>query len=183
MPSVYVHASPLPNEFVIGGSDQYYMNKIADAIVTYLQQSGVQVTRSQPGTASANAIQEANNGDYDLYFSVYSNASPPYLSGSLQGPDILFYADSQKGQQAAEIIAENLAALYPRPNLVNAIPSRTVPELRESEAVAIRAEVGYRDNLLDAVWIQDNLNAIGRILALGITQALAIPFVREPEAQ
>lgn len=183
MPSIYIHPSSVLNEFVVGGSDQYYMNKIVDAMIPYLQQSGIQVTRSPQNMSAADAIKEANNGDYDLFISVYSNASPAYLSGSLQGPDILFYADSPNGRRTAEVIAENLAAIYPRPNLVTSIPSRTDQELRDSDTLSVRAEVGYRDNLLDAIWIQDNINAIGRILALGISQALELPFIGNPEPQ
>ncbi|MBR0598772.1 N-acetylmuramoyl-L-alanine amidase [Sinanaerobacter chloroacetimidivorans] len=178
MPTLYLSPSSDDFEFITGGTEEYYMNKIADAMVPYLIGSGIEVTRSAPNADLSEIIEESNAGNYDLHFSLGSSVSPEYLSGTLQGPTFFFFADDPQGQIAAEIIADNLRAIYPRPNLVTTVPNRTNEELRLTNATSIRANVGYRDNLLDALWIQDNLNAIGRILALGVSQYFGIPFER-----
>ena len=178
MPSVYLNPSNEQNEFVIGGSEEYYMNKIADAMVPHLQGSGIEVTRSKPGESLSKSIEEANEGNYDLFLSLGSLASPYYSTGSLQGPVILYYDSNNKSKQAADIISENFKAMYPRPSNVATISNQTLSELKDTKATPVLVEVGYHNNTLDAYWIRDNIDAIGRILALGVSQYFGIPFVK-----
>ncbi len=179
MPSVYLNPSNQKNEYITGGNEEYYMNQIADAMMPYLRGSGIDVTRSKPGEDLSKDIEESNAGNYDLYFGLQTTTSPEYLTGILQGPSMIYYAEDPEGQDAAIIIADNLRAIYPRPNLVTTIPSRTLPELKDTMATSVIASLGYHDNILDAMWIQDNISAIGRILALGISQYFGVPFLKE----
>lgn len=181
MPRVYINPSNQKNEFVTGGYEEYYMNLVADAMIPYLERSGIEVTRSKPDQTLAESIAESNSGNYDLHIALQTTTSPDYLTGTLQGPSFIYYADNPKGQEAATVIAENLRAIYPRPNLVTTMPNRSMEELRETNATAVIAELGYHDNTIDAIWIQDNIKAIGRILALGTTQYFGIPFLRPIE--
>ena len=178
MPTVYLNPSNQKNEFITGGYEEYYMNLIADAMVPYLEGSGIEVTRSKPGEDLAASIEASNAGNYDLHLGLQTTTSPEYLTGTLQGPSFIYYADNPKGQEAAYILAENLRAIYPRPNLVTTMPSRTMQELRDTKATSVVAEIGYHDNTLDAMWIQDNIKSIGRILALGVSQYFGIPFLK-----
>lgn len=179
MPSVYLNPSNQKTEFITGGYEEFYMNKIADAMIPYLEGSGIEVTRSKPGEELSNAIKESNAGNYDLHLGLQTIASPEFLSGTLQGPSMVYYADNTRGQQAAEILAENIRAIYPRPNLVTTMQNRTLQELRETEATSVVAEIGYHDNMQDAAWIQDNINSIGRILSLAVSQYFGIPFLKK----
>lgn len=178
MPSVYLNPSNEQNEFIIGGTEEYYMNKIADAMVPYLQGSGIEVTRSNPGDSLSKAIEESNAGNNDLYISLGTLASPYYATGSLQGPVILYYNSDSKGQQAANIISDNFKAMYPRPSNVAVLSNQTLSELKDTKATSVLVEVGYHNNTLDTYWIRDNIDAIGRILALGVSQYFGIPFVK-----
>ena len=178
MPSVYLNPSNEQNEFIIGGSEEYYMNKIADAMVPYLSGSGIKVTRSKPGESLSNAINESNAGNYDLHIGLGSTASPYYSTGAQQGPVALYYEGNDKGKKAAEVIAENIKSIYPRPNLVATLPNQTFSELKDTKAPAVLVEVGYHNNTSDAYWIKDNIDAIGRIIALGVSQYFGIPFVK-----
>ena len=178
MPKVYLNPSNGKNEFVIGGSEEYYMNKIADAMAPYLSGSGIEVTRSKPGDLLSKSIEESNAGNYDLYIGVGSIASPYFSTGAQQGPVVLYYDDNEKGKKAAELIADNFKAIYPRPNLVTTFSNQTLSELKDVKAPAVLVEVGYDNNTLDAYWIRDNTDAIGRIIALGVSQYLGVPFVK-----
>lgn len=178
MPSVYLNPSNEQNEFIIGGSEEYYMNKIADAMVAYLRGSGIEVTRSKPGESLSKAINESNSGNYDLHIGLGSTASPYYSTGAQQGPLVLYYEGNDKGKKAAEVIEENFKSIYPRPDLIATFPNQTLSELKDTKAPAVLIEVGYHNNTADAYWIRDNIDAIGRIIALGVSQYFGIPFVK-----
>ena len=174
MPSVYLNPSGGQQEFIIGGSEEYYMDQIADAMIPYLSSSGIEVTRSNPGESLTKNIEESNKGNYDLHVGLGSVATSYFQTGSLQGPFVLYYDDSKEGQQAAQIIAEDLKVIYPRPDLVSTLSNETLRELKETKAPTVLVKVGYNNNTLDAYWIRDNIDAIGRSIALGITQFLGI---------
>jgi N-acetylmuramoyl-L-alanine amidase len=180
MPKVYLNPSNQSYEFVIGGSDQYYMNKIADAMVPYLYGSGIEVTRSEPGQNLAKAIEESNAGNYDLHIGLGSISSSYYPTGAQQGPAVVYYDDNEKGKQAAETIADNFKAVYPRPNLVTTFSNQSFNELKDTKAPTVLVQVGYSNNTADAYWIRDNIDEIGRIIALGVSQYFGIPFVKPP---
>ncbi|MEL7656299.1 MAG: N-acetylmuramoyl-L-alanine amidase [Bacillota bacterium] len=178
MPSVYLNPSNAQEEFIIGGSEEYYMNKIADAMIPYLSGSGIEVTRSKPGESLSNAIEDSNKGNYDLHIGLGSLATSYFQTGAQQGPIVLYYDDNPEGRKSAEIIAENFKSIYPRPDNVAIISNETLRELKETKAPTVLVEVGYHNNPLDAYWIRDNIDVIGRGLALAVSQYFGIPFVK-----
>ena len=178
MPSIYLHPSNESFEFVIGGTEQYYMNRIADAMMPYLQGSGIEVTRSKPKNNLSKVIAESNAGNYDLHLGLKSISSPYFSTGASQGPIIFYYDENPQGKKAAEVIAENFKAIYPQPNLVSVISNETLSELKDIKAPSVLVGVGYSSNTRDAYWIRDNINEIARIIALGVSQYFEIPFVR-----
>ena len=178
MPSVFLSPSTQEyNLFVNGGTEEYYANLITDAMIPYLRASGITFSRNNPGGTVSNSIADSNAGNYDLHFAIHSNAAPPNLAGAIKGPDVYYYRDSAAGKNAAEITANNLKQIYPDPSLVTAVPTTTLAELRRTKAPAVLVEVAYHDNVDDANWIKNNINAIGRNFALSIADILGVPFV------
>lgn len=178
MPSVFLSPSTQEyNLFVNGGTEEYYANLIADAMIPYLRASGITFSRNNPGGTVSNSIADSNAGNYDLHFAIHSNAAPPNLAGAIKGPDVYYYRDSTAGKSAAEITANNLKQIYPDPSLVTAVPTTTLAELRRTKAPAILVEVAYHDNVDDANWIKNNIDAIGRNFALSVADILGVPFV------
>lgn len=178
MPSIYVSPSVQEfNPYITGGNEEYYMNRIADAMIPYLLASGISVTRNNPGDSLAQVIQQSNAGNYDLHLALHSNSSPEELAGRLQGPDVYYYTYSSEGQRAANIIADNLKVIYPNPNLVNTLPTTALAELRRTKAPSVLLETAYHDNYADASWITNNVQQIGYNLALSVTEFLGVPFV------
>lgn len=95
------------NKYLTGGDEEQYMNLIADAMMPYLEASGIYVTRNDPDEPLSAAIAASNAGVYDLHLALHSNASPESLSGQLQGPDVYYYRDSiadRKRRQSSPII-------------------------------------------------------------------------------
>ena len=68
MPIVFLSPSTQDwNPYVTGsGSEEYWMNQIADAMEPYLRSNGIRFRRNDPDTSAAAAIREANSGYYDF---------------------------------------------------------------------------------------------------------------------
>lgn len=178
MPTIYLSPSVQEyNPYIIGGSEESYMNRIADAMVPYLRASGIGFNRNNPGNTLSQVIAQSNAGNYDLHLALHSNSSPENMRGVLQGPDVYYYTTSTRGRRAADIINTNLKKIYPNTSLVTVIPTTTLAELRRTKAPAVLVEIAYHDNYADATWIRDNINAIGRNLAESVAQYLGVPFV------
>ena len=171
-PSVQEH-SP----FIIGGNEEEYMNRIADAMMPYLRASNIGFFRNNPGSTLSQIVARSDAGDYDLHLALHASSSPENMKGVFQGPDVYYFTLSAEGQRAADIIASNLKKIYPDPRLVTMIPSTTMAELRRTKAPAILASIAYRDNSTDAAWIRDNIDEIGKNLAQSAAQYLEVPFV------
>ena len=178
MPSVFVSPSLQEfNPYVDGGNEEYYMNLIADELIPYLIASGITVGRNSPEQTLSQAINQSNQGNYDLHLALHSNASPPTMAGQLRGTDVYYNPVSTRGQRAANIIANNFKAIYPDPNLVKALSTTTLAELNRTTAPAVLIEIAYHDNPQDAQWIRDNIGEIARNLALSVTEFFGIPLI------
>ena len=90
MPRIYLSPSTQEyNAYYDGqGSEEYYMNLIADAMEPYLTASGIAFTRNTPDMTAASSIRASNEGTYDAHIALHSNAAPESLSGQLRGADV-----------------------------------------------------------------------------------------------
>jgi len=178
LPSIYLSPSTQEaNTYVTGGSEEYYMNLIADAMVPYLRSSGISFTRNQRDMTAAEAIRESNRGSYDLHLALHSNAAPSGQYGEFRGVDVYYAPGSVFGKKAAEIFARNLKSIYPLPSKVRTVPTRSIGEVTRTRAPAVFLELGYHDNIQDANWVTDNINEIAVNLVLSLTEYFGIPFV------
>lgn len=163
--------------YVIGGSEEYYMNLIADAMIPYLLSSGIQYTRNSPGMTASQAIAQSNSGNYDLHLALHSNAAPEGQYGTYSGVDVYYSPISIRGRRAADIFVRNLKSIYPNPSKVRALTTTTIGEVTQTRAPAVFLELGYHDNVGDATWVSDNIERIARNLVLSLTEYFGIPFV------
>ena len=92
MPIIYL--SPSTQEYNLfydgNGSEEYYMNLIADAMEPYLTASGIEFVRNTPDMTAASSIRASNAGIFDVHLALHSNAAPPNLSGQLRGSDAYY---------------------------------------------------------------------------------------------
>ncbi len=178
MPTIYLSPSVQENNpYIIGGNEESYMNRTADAMVPYLRASGIGFNRNNPGNTLSQVIAQSNAGNYDLHLALHSNTSPENMRGVLQGPDVYYFTTSTSGRRAADTIAANLKNIYPNPSLVTVIPTTIQAELRRTKALAVLVEIAYHDNYEDATWIKDHIDNIGKNLAMSVAQYLRVPFV------
>lgn len=182
MPSIYL--SPSTQEFNLfydgAGSEEYYMNLIADAMEPYLTASGIVYTRNTPEMTAATSILASNAGTYDAHVALHSNAAPESLAGKLRGIDIYYYPGSERSRRLADAMVTQLREIYPLPDKVQARPTTSIGEVSRTRAPAVLAELGYHDNPDDAAWIRSNIVPIARRLVMALTNYFGIPFL-EPE--
>lgn len=178
MPNIYLSPSTQEaNLYVTGGSEEYWMNLLADELEPWLISSGIRFTRNTPQMTAASSIRASNAGNYDFHLALHSNAAPEGRCGELQGI-IAFYApNSVKGKRAAVLIAENLDTIYPYPAGARAQSTTSLGEVTRTRAPAVLVEIAYHDNETDANWITSNLEQIAEKLALSITEYFGIPLV------
>lgn len=178
MPIIYLSPSTQEKNFYVnGGTEEEWMNKLADAIVPYLTASGIRYSRNTPQMTAASSIKASNAGSYDLHLALHSNAAPEGLYGQKRGIIVFYYPGSAAGQRAATLVADGLKDIYPLPNDVRAEPSTTIGEVTKPKAPSVFIELGYHDNLDDAVWIKNNIETAARNIVLSLTEFFGTPFL------
>ena len=113
MPIIYLSPSTQDwNAYVTGsGSEEYNMNRLADALEPYLLSNGIQYRRNRPEMTAGSSIREANQSYYDLYLALHSNAAPEGRYGSERGIIVFYYPTSSEGKRAAELIVQELKVI------------------------------------------------------------------------
>ncbi len=178
MPIIYLSPSTQENNYYVnGGTEEEWMNRLADALEPYLTASGIRFSRNTPHMTAGSSIRASNAGNYDLHLALHSNAAPDGLYGQRRGIIVFYYPGSTQGRRAAELITDGLKNIYPLPNDVRAEPSTTIGEVRQPRAPSVFIELGYHDNLDDAVWIKSNIDATARSIALSLTEYFGLPFL------
>ncbi len=179
MPIIYLSPSTQEkNMYVTGsGSEEYWMNRLADAMIPYLNSCGIRYTRNTPEMTAGSSIRQANSGWYDFYLALHSNAAAPENYGNVRGIIAFYYPSSTKGQRAAQIFVNNLRTIYPLPDQVVTRSTTSLGEVRDSQFPAVLLELGYHDNVDDATWIETHLPDIARNLVLSLTDFFDIPFI------
>ena len=177
MPIIYLSPSTQEyNPYVNTGTEESWMNRLADAMEPILDATGIRYDRNTPDMTAASSIAASNAGSYDLHLALHSNASPDGLAGSQRGVIAFYYPGSYWGMRAAQILAEGLKAVYPLPDLVRAEPSTSIGEVRRTRAPAVLLELGFHDNRQDADWIMGNLEAIAENLVRSLATYFGVPF-------
>lgn len=178
MPIIYLSPSTQEsNMYVTGGSEEEWMNRLADAMVPYLEASGIQYSRNTPDMTAASSIRASNAGSYDLHLALHSNASAPSNYGKTRGIIVFYYPGSSRGKRAADLMVTNLKAIYPLPNRVRAEATTSIGEVRQPQAPSVFIELGYHDNEDDATWIKNHLDEAARAIVLALTEYFGIPFL------
>lgn len=176
MPTLYLSPSTQEwNPYVDGGTEEQYMNEIADAMEPWLRASGIAFTRNSPQMTAAGAIRQSNQGNYDLHLALHSNAAPASMAGQLRGGQVYYAQGSRQGRRAAEIFAAGLRSIYP--GQVQVIPTTTLGEVTRTRAPAVLIEYAYHDNPQDAQWIRDNIQLIAENTARSVADYFGMPLI------
>ena len=128
MPTIFLSPSTQEyNQYVTGaGSEEYFMNLLADAMEPLLLSNGIQFTRNDPQGTVSDSIRQSNAGSYDFHLALHSNASGPGSEGRSRGIVAFYYPGSANSQRAAELFAAALREIYPLPNQVTTRSTTTL---------------------------------------------------------
>ena len=178
MPMLFL--SPSTQDYNIyydgSGSEEYYMNLIADKMEPWLKASGITFGRNDPKGTVGGSVRASNAGDYLLHLALHSNAAGSANYGRQTGSDIYYYPSSVNGKRFAEIIEKNIKKIYPDPSRVRALATTKLYELNNTKSPAVLAEIAYHDNASDAEWIKNNTESIAKQLALSVTEYFGVPL-------
>jgi N-acetylmuramoyl-L-alanine amidase len=183
LPKVFLSPSTQEwNKYVNGGTEEQYMNILADYMEPLLQATGIDYERNDPARNVLGAIEDSNAGQYDVHLALHSNAAGGTYAGRMQGVDVYYSPYSEFSEKLADITAANFAnGVYPDPSKVKTEPSTSLAELSRTKAVSILAEIGYHDNPQDAEWIKNNIPQIAQALVKSLAQYFGIPFINGGE--
>ena len=180
MPVIYLSPSTQEfNPYITGsGSEEFWMNRIADEMEPYLRANTIRFTRNTPSMTAVSSIAAANRGNYDLYLALHSNASGDGITeGRVRGIIAFYYPTSRNGKRAAEIFARNLKSIYPLPDRITTRATTALGEVRQPKAPSVLLEIGYHDNTADARWVEANTRAIAENLVLSLTEYFGLSFI------
>lgn len=178
MPLVFLSPSTQEwNYYYTEGTEEEYMNRLADKMEPYLLASAIKFVRNDPARNVNGAIADSNRGNYDVHLALHTNAGGGNFAGKLRGIDVYYSPYSYESERLATIIANNLQDIYPLPNKSRALPTTSLGEVTKTRAVSVLAEIGYHDNPADEEWLKANLGAIARSLVLSLTDYFGIPYI------
>lgn len=172
MPTVYLSPSTQQwNLYVTSaGSEEYFMNLIADAMIPYLQQYNIDFFRNTPEMTAGSSLRDSNSRNVDFHIAIHSNASGEGQAGRNRGTIVFYYPGSSEGQRMAEILVQNFREIYPLPDQVRAVTTTSLGEVARTVAPSVLIEVAFHDNVEDANWIQNNIDAIGKAIADSVNE-------------
>lgn len=180
MPRIYLSPSTQDwNPYADGsGSEEYWMNLLADALEPYLYANTIAFVRNTPEMTAASSIAQANSlGGFDFYLALHSNASGEGQAGKNRGIIVFYYPSSVEGKRAADLFAAQLKKVYPLPELVTTQATTALGEVRRPKYPANLIELGYHDNYDDLRWIENHLDAAAQAIARGLTKYFGLPFL------
>lgn len=179
MPELFLSPSTQSwNPYVNTGNEQYWMNRIADAMEPYLHAAGINVTRNNPQGTVQTSVRQSNMGNYDFHLALHSNAAPGDKAGQVRYSIVFYYPTSANGLRMANILVDNFREIYPLPDEVRAEASTTITELRRTRAPVAFFEIAFHDNPEDAAWIVNNVEEIAANISESVTEYFGLPFLQ-----
>ena len=173
MPVIYLSPSTQEfNEYITGGSEEYWMNLLADAMEPILTSSGIRYIRNTPDMTAASSILASNAGNYGLHLALHSNASGEGQAGQNRGILAFYYPGSAQGLRAAQLLVDGKTFYLTHGH------HESPEQIRRVRAPSVLLELGYHDNYEDAVWITSHIDAMAENLVLSLTEFFGIPFFR-----
>ena len=112
MPRIYLSPSTQEyNSYITGaGSEEYFMNLLADAMEPYLLANTIRFTRNTPEMTAASSIAQAARGSYDFYLALHSNAA---AEGAIANYPLFLYRGHDDGSMSAPGSREMSETLWP----------------------------------------------------------------------
>ena len=168
------------NACCFGDSEKDHCNKVMDIIERHLTRCGVDYKRNKTLTSLSDIAADSNAYNPDLHFALHTNAVGGNKAGTVRGHHVYYYATSDNGKKAAQLLTKNFKSIY---NVTGAqheaIGNNIYTELKKTKAVAVIEETIFHDNKKDAEWYHNNFRKIAEYAARSICEYLNVKYVEE----
>lgn len=176
MKKIYISPENRPKPhgpYIVGGA---YEHDVCCEIAAYekaeLERCGFAVKIAAPSATMAARCKEANDGDYDLYQTLHSNA------GGGTGATCLYYGKvGGASYRANQMAYEELTKLYPSKRGI--VDGTNYYENKNTNMVSVYPEIAFHDNEQDAAFILANKKQIAKALARAICRYFGVDYVEE----
>ena len=173
MPKIYV--SPSFQDQNVGGgnfgTEEQRCNQIADVVERELKKNtNFIVVRNNPSMSLEQVIADSNASNADIHYSIHTNAG----DSSARGCEVYAFAPNTQADQLAQIVYKRLSNITPATD--RGVKYTNLAETRNTKAIAVLTEVGFHSNTEDANWIVENIETIGKELALALYDYYQIPY-------
>jgi N-acetylmuramoyl-L-alanine amidase len=178
MTKIYISpSSQQANIGVVSGYvEEVVCNRIADVTERVLKSAGQEVKRNNPSNGYAAHTDESNAWGADIHVPIHTNAAGATARGARVGCSTPTNPD-KLGTKLAQSILNRLSPITPANDL---LVQYTFDEVVRTIAVAAYIEISFHSNVEDANWILNNIELIGKTIALGILDYLGIAYVEPP---
>lgn len=180
-----IYLSPSTQEKNIGfgdyGTEEKRMNRVTDVTERVLKQHGLVVYRNRPEMTLAQVVTDSNIKKPDIHFAIHSNAG----SGNSRECEVYCHKFGGSGEKLARAVYSEIEPITPssdrgvKEGCNHYGKGKPLYELAYTAAPAALIEIAYHDNKDDAVWIINNIEVIGTVIAKGILKYFDIPFQKE----
>lgn len=175
MKKIYISPSSQPhNMYAVGNTnEQEQCRKIAAALKEELERCGFWCYAGLSGTMYTRAAESDKFG-VDLHMPIHTNA----FNGIVAGLRIMVNQLGGEAEKIARAVMKYLAPVTPgESDGISAQPQ--LYEIKATDAPCVYIEVGFHDNPEEAQWIIDNTAKIAEMIARGLCEHYAVPYVPE----
>ena len=178
MPKIYLSPSFQDHNVGVGdfGTEERRCNEIADVVERELKKSDkFVVIRNKPEMSLLDVIRDSNKNNPDVHFSIHTNAG----ANNARGCEVYAYKPNTEGDRLAKIVYRNLSAITPTED--RGVKYNSLAETTQTKAIAVLTEVAFHSNKEDAEWMINNIENIGKALALSLYEFYGIEYKESVE--
>ena len=173
MPKIYISpSSQEANLYATGGTEEQYMNQVADILCPELTRHGIEFMRNKIGNDYDDHVKESNAYDPDYHLAIHTNAG-----GGKGCTSFCFDAtdDTRPGTQFATKLYNQIIAISPFPG--RGVRSTTMDEVEKVNAPSCLIEIEFHDNPEGADWIKGHIPEIAQALLMGVLEQFGIAYI------
>lgn len=170
---IYLSPSVQENNRGLGnyGTEEERMNEITDIVERELSnRNNIEIKRNLPSMDSVQITNDSNGWKADYHCAIHSNA------GGGSGCEIYHYVDGTENLslKIARRVYNKVVAISPNPGrgMKNGMKLFEVND--NIKAISFLIEIGFHDNIVDANFIINEKEKIGRAIAEGILEHLRL---------
>ena len=170
---VYVSpSSQTDNKYAKGNTTEAIQcRKIAVALVAALERCGFDAMTNLTGDMYKR-VAESNKYGADLHLPIHTNAH----NKKVMGTRLFSYDLKGEGYKACKSIMATLAPITPGTS-DSITAQKSLYEVKKANAPTAYIEVGFHDNVTEALWIINNTEAIAEAICKGICKYFSVPYV------